>query len=274
MKKQWLVVLGAWLSLSLAGAEHPDLPVVAPECGWSVAHFNIFNPKAVVAAWQHSSFVKRVLAAQHLETLETELATTPPQFQYDMTVAREWLESLRSIEIDFPIIVYSGTKPMRQGYEKRNPMATVDMTQLIAQIALRGVKAFKRQLYRSRESIRFFENSGFDAVTYEVTHFDNSRSDIVCYVVSEKAWFAPFGYDEAKSRHAINYVLISNGNDSPETFAHLEHGHLQLAPAAVNTPDTIAMRSAVQSFAEDFVGRGDIFEVAEDSQDKPIEGVN
>ncbi|MEZ4749219.1 MAG: hypothetical protein R3B54_00935 [Bdellovibrionota bacterium] len=266
--------MGAWFALSLPAAE-TDLPAVeAPYCGWSVAHFNIFKPAAVVGAWKSSRFVKESLAADNLEALAARLAKTPAQFQYDMEAAKALVESLRSIEIDFPVIVYASNIPQRRGFEKRNPMDTADMTQVIAQISLRGVKSFQRSLYRSREAIRFYQNEGFDAVTYEITHFDGSRSDIVCYVVSKKDWFAPYGFDEAKPRLPVHYVLISNGKEEPAIFAHLEHGHLKEGPYSINPEDSNATWNGIRTYGSDFVNRGDIFPVAEDALSEPIEGVN
>ncbi|MCB0405185.1 MAG: hypothetical protein KDD51_10400 [Bdellovibrionales bacterium] len=264
MKKSWIVVVGAWFAIISFATDTAGQPVMAPTCGWSVAHFNIFKPAEVVAAWKTTGFVKRMLEAQTLQELEREVTGTPAQFQYDMNKAVELLRSLRSIEMDFPIIAYEGNSPRRIGFEKRNPMDTPDMVHLIAQISLRGV-------FRSRESITHYQNRGFDAVSYEITHFDNSRSVLVSYVIAQKDWFAPFGCDGVKPRHAVNYVLISNGIDEPETCAHLEYGDLQEHPAPATTPDALTLRGEILTFPDIFLSRRELFPVAEDAVEDPIE---
>jgi hypothetical protein len=158
-----------------------------------------------------------------LASLSKAIDEVPVHIPYNKTPTQTLLEKLRAESFDSPEIAYRGHNPHRTGFTKRNPWESPLSVSVLASVLMRGVSSWSRKIYRSNESVKFYLDTGYDMVVYQIAHPDNSCSVMVTYLVAKRDFFAAYGFDDARPRHLEQVILVSEGLNKAPIMVNVSH---------------------------------------------------
>lgn len=141
----------------------------------------------------------------------------------------------------------AGFKPLQSALSRsleqdelmdENPFAHLSSSDPLQQIMTKGVTKFHREVYRSPD---YQGESGYDLVSYEIEHTDQSKSTVLAYLerANENTWHNVGAPDER-----IPFIIFMVSSGEGVTYSFFRAGHLteQSTLTSAQASDIVAQR--------------------------------